>query len=156
MLLYRVAHKKFLRDLSGEGARLYGGRWNSPGVSMVYTSLTLELAMFESIAHNTFTSLIKHFGIIILEVNAKVSAEELQESSLPKNWNIYPPPRSLAKIGDRWINNKNSLLLKVPSSLFSSSVNCLINPNHPEFKMIKVVEVKDIAIDVRLMENLRK
>ncbi|MEO6166150.1 MAG: RES family NAD+ phosphorylase [Chitinophagales bacterium] len=156
MFFYRVAHKKFLHDLSGEGARLYGGRWNSPGVSMVYTSLTLELAMFESIAHNTFTSLIKHFGIIILEVNAKVSAEELLDSSLPKNWNSYPPPPSLARIGDRWISSKSSLLLKVPSSLFSSSGNSLINPNHPEFKMIKVVEVKDIAIDVRLMENLRK
>lgn len=156
MYLHRVAHKNFLRDLSGEGARLYGGRWNSPGVSMLYTSLTLELAIFESIAHNIFTSLIKHFGIIILEVSAKVSIEELQADTLPVNWNSYPPPSSLAKIGDRWITTKNSLLLKVPSSLFSSPGNCLINPNHPEFKMIKVAEIRDINIDVRLMENLRK
>ena len=123
---------------------------------MVYTSLTLELAMFESIAHNTFTSLITHFGIIILEVKAKVAAGEIKVSQLPKGRNRYPPPGSLAKIGDQWIRNKSSLLLKVPSSLFTSSANCLINPNHPDFKLMKVLEVKSIAIDVRLLENLRK
>ena len=156
MFLYRVAHKSFFEDLSGTGARLFGGRWNSQGYAVVYTSATVELAMLESLCHNTFSSLIRHFGLITLEVPDKVSMQEILIKDLPKNWRSFPPPSSLAKMGDRWLTRKSGLLLKVPSVIFPSSFNYLLNPAHADFDKMKVANRGDFNIDVRLLENLKK
>lgn len=106
MLVYRIAHKNFLDDLSGEGAKRYGGRWNTPGNAMLYTSFTVELAMLESLTHTTFSSLIKNFGIISLEISNKIPLMEIPMNHLPKNWQAFPSPVSLGKIGDEWLRKK--------------------------------------------------
>jgi RES domain-containing protein len=156
MHLYRIAHKTFIDDLTGQGAKLYGGRWNTAGNAMIYSSFTIELAMLESLTHTTFSSLIKNFGIISFEVSDKIPVNEISINDLPKNWRTFPAPILLGKIGDQWLNGKTTLLMKVPSVLFPTSFNCLINPNHPDFRIIKVSEKTDINIDIRLSENLKK
>jgi RES domain-containing protein len=51
MILYRFAHRKFAKDLSGTGARLKGGRWNPPGIPVIYTSENISLALLEILAN---------------------------------------------------------------------------------------------------------
>ena len=50
MIVYRLAKAAFTA-LDGEGARLFGGRWNSPGRPMIYTAASPSLAVLEVLVH---------------------------------------------------------------------------------------------------------
>jgi len=140
MVLYRIARKQYAEDLSGEGARLFGGRWNSKGTPMVYASESRSLAFAEMLV-NTSMSLVQQlpefFCLISLHIPDRILPQEVRLTELPSNWSNYPHHPDLARYGDLWIQGNASLLLRVPSAAVRGEFNVLINPRHKELKKIK-------------------
>lgn len=153
MRLWRVsAHRGF----DGEGARLFGGRWNHPGTRVVYAAATLALAVLEFLAHVDRdlppADLIAHH----VDVPDEARTETLDETKLPRDWRAYPSPPLLRDIGTRWAAAGSSLLLRVPSAVLGvepelvvGERNYLINPAHAEFKRVRPRALR-LPLDPRL------
>jgi len=122
---------------TGEGARRGGGRWNSKGVRLVYTSGSLSLATLEVMVHTHFYSALKSYVCIPIDFDPSL-LQSIAIDDLPDNWQADPIPQSVKKVGDRWIKNKESVILKVPSAIIPVEFNYLINPSHPDFGKIVI------------------
>lgn len=152
MKLYRIADCKYIDDLTGFGAAISGGRWNSKGVSLVYTSQNISLAQLETLKRYELTRRhIPNKCLIVLDVPAR-SMIRIEASDLGKGWRHDPAPQYLQRIGNIFCLNNTHLLLKVPSALNPSEYNYLINPQHKDFGKIKVIRRQTIAIDRRLVK----
>lgn len=149
MILYRLVRSVYADDLSGSGARLYGGRWNSEGKPMVYLASSRSLAVLEALAHLTPTNMPDDFCMITLETPDSI--DELNPDILPKNWNGYPEQNILKEVGNRFLRQNNSLLLKVPSALVNEEFNYLMNPLHKQASAVKIITKKPFSFDERLI-----
>lgn len=154
MKLYRACSYKYLHDLSGAGARINGGRWNSAGKAALYTSESKSLALLEVLANTPLAILRTDFSIITLELTGSFSTDEYTLKELPAGWSAYPVPVAVTRMGDRWLTAGRSLLLKVPSVIVPSECNVIINPAHPDFNKIKIIATEKLVIDKRIEENL--
>lgn len=152
MDVFRIAREKYCTDLSGEGARLFGGRWNKKGVGLVYTSKNASLAVLEVLAHVSSISFPLDYMLVTLSIPDNASIEVLNTAQLPSNWRTYPAPQALAELGTEWLHSKRSLLLEVPSALVETEKNLLINPYHPEMETVKVKEQICFNFDERLVK----
>ena len=148
---WRIVKKRHAGTaFDGEGARLYGGRWNSPGVAAVYASESRALATLEVLAGLQTNSPLPGYVLIPAEFeDALVVTIELAE--LPGEWRDNPPPSSTQRIGDRWVARGESAVLRVPSALVPREWNYLFNPGHPDFPSVLVGEQEPLAIDPRLL-----
>lgn len=155
MFLYRVVRNKYLYDLSGAGSKLFGGRWNSPGIPALYTSSSKSLAVLESLTNTPPGILQNDFSILILEIAGKVLTDEFHEKDLPKNWKTYPAPVNLAKLGDKWLLARKRLLLKVPSVIIPSEFNFIINPLHEDIRKVKITVTEKLELDGRVAGNMK-
>jgi len=151
MDLFRIAREEYVRDLSGVGARIYGGRWNRKGSAVIYTSETKSLATVEFLVHVPIGIRPTGLSIARLRVPERFVPEEVEHSRLPGNWRTYPAPPELAAIGTDWLNSNRSLLLRVPSAVVDGEFNILINPAHPGIAKVRVASVVDFRIDERLL-----
>lgn len=154
MLVWRLTRKRHLdRALTGEGARRFGGRWNSTGVAVVYTSESLELALLEALVHLDVDSLPKDYWQLCFEVEDGLINEPPKR--LPKGWDAPPPYRPVVqKVGDAWIRSGASLALRVPASVLPLRSNILIHPAHPQVGQVREIERARLAWPRRLMEHL--
>ncbi len=135
---WRIAGKKRLDfAFTGEGLKLYGGRWNSKGHKAVYLADSPALAALEIMVHAVDFLILKGYYVFRVKIPQKLITE-LNISKLPKNWQGDPPPLELQKIGDNWIDEKKSAVLKVPSAVVPLEFNFIVNPEHPDFKKITV------------------
>ncbi len=133
-----------------EGARLYGGRWNSKGKSCIYLASTPSLALLEIMVHLDDYSLLSSYILCQITIPDTLLLE-LDHSSLPKNWKDDPAPPSTAQIGDEWLLEQSSLALYVPSTILPIENNILLNPEHPECtEVLKTIKEIDFSPDPRL------
>jgi RES domain-containing protein len=148
---WRILKTRFSADaFSGEGARLYGGRWNSPGVPMVYTAGSVSLATLELLVHLDTTSVLPSYSICPVDFDDSL-VESLDRASLPSDWRQSPSPTSLQLIGDDWISRGSSVVLRVPSAVVEDENNYLINPAHKDFKKLVIGGMKPFRMDRRLI-----
>jgi RES domain-containing protein len=133
---------------SGMGAALGGGRWNPPGVKVVYASATRSLAILENLVHLNPPVLFRYVCIRI-EFDDSL-AGKIVPTALPRDWWIQPPPSSAQKIGYDWIRSGKSVVLAVPSAIVWSEWNFLLNPAHPDFKNIRIGKPEPFIFDSRL------
>lgn len=154
MKLYRSCSFKYLHDLSGAGARINGGRWNSVGRAALYTSESKSLAILEVLANTPLAILRANFSILTLEITGSFSTDEYTLSDLPAGWNAYPVPVAVTRMGDRWLTAGKTLLLKVPSVIVPSEYNVIVNPMHPDFSKIKITATEKLVIDKRIEGHL--
>lgn len=132
---------------TGEGARLYGGRWNSQGVSVVYAAENRSLAMLEILVHMT-----KPKGYELYSVKFGESlVQELADENLPRNWDVEPPTTDTQEIGDSWVTIASSAVLSVPSAVVPEERNYVLNPRHPDFRQIKIDGPFPCHFDPRLL-----
>jgi RES domain-containing protein len=149
MLLYRITNARYADDLSGTGARLYGGRWNSEGKPMVYLASSRSLAVLESLAHFVQTNIPDEF--VMLAIEAPDDFYTIPEEALPHHWNEYPEQHILKQIGNSFLQRNEHLLLKVPSALVPEESNYLLNPLHPKAGKVKIVKKSPFNFDERLV-----
>ena len=137
--------------LDGEGARRAGGRWNSPGIPVVYTSSTLSLAVLELLVHTDPDLVPTDLRAFEIDVPASLTPAILDVGTLPANWRVIPNHPACRAIGDDWLNQGNHVLLGVPSAVIPEELNYLINPAHPGAGLIQVVRSRAFSLDQRLL-----
>jgi RES domain-containing protein len=149
MRAWRIVKKHAATAFNGEGARLYGGRWNSAGLSLIYTSGTKALAALESLVHLNPPVIFKYLAIPIEFDKALV--ERIAPGSLPADWTDEPPPPSTKEIGDTWVKQARSAVLEIPSVIIPGESNYLLNRAHPNFKKILIGKPDPFSFDPRLL-----
>jgi RES domain-containing protein len=153
MIVYRIARKKYAHDLSGIGAKIAGGRWNSPGNPVVYTSGSISLAMLEVAVHLPLEKLPKGFFLITIEVPEDIQVAKVDRSKLPLNWALSIQAPVTQQIGDLFLSKGKNLVLQVPSAVVPEEFNYLVNPNHKSFSAVKIISMKDLNFDSRLFKG---
>lgn len=149
--LWRIAKRKYADTaFSGEGARRVGGRWNSRGQGMVYTSGTLSLAALEVFVHMEVEDAGIMFAYVQAEVPPEVEVRFMTVAQLPPDWRDIPAPDALAEIGDEWFEAKETAILAVPSVVIPSEYNYLVNPTHPDFTKFELSLPQAFELDPRL------
>lgn len=151
MIVYRISSCRFIDDLSGRGAAMYGGRWNSEGIYVLYTAGSPSLAMLESLVHFG-GRVVGDYCQVALEIPDE-SIQELKAADLPENWRESPPPDILKAFGNKFIVQGKFLMLKVPSVLVPDESNYLLNPAHPAFGKIRILVKSKIRFDERLIKK---
>ncbi len=152
MQVFRIAKARYIKDLSGTGPRLYGGRWNRKNVPVVYTAENRSLATVEYLVHVPLSLLPNDLRMAVLEFPDSLVAEKISPKQLPRNWRDYPPPPELAALGSDWALSRHSLLLRVPSAVVENEFNLLLNPLHPEISKVSIVDVEKYTLDKRLLK----
>lgn len=152
MKAYRIAKKKYLEDLNGEGARLYGGRWNKKGVSMLYFSESLSLSLLEVLVHLDFKFLSSDFRYLEVEIPDASILPRIQLSDLDKNWRNNPPISSTKEFGGDWVASQKSLAIKVPSAILTMQSNIIVNPKHKLISELKILRSGKLDIDSRVFK----
>lgn len=150
MIVFRLANPRYT-DLLGKGAQIYGGRWNSKGRPMVYTSSSRALALTECLVHLS-TDTLPELVLMSIEIPKGVAIEEIKMNELPQGWDNYPPLTQTQALGDEFLKNGSSLLLKVPSAVVFAEYNYLINPNHKSMKDVKLQSTEKFELDNRLLK----
>lgn len=150
MRVWRVA-RRVHSALDGEGARRAGGRWNSPGLAVVYTSSALSLAILELLVHTDPDLVPRDLYAFEIEVPASLVPDHLDVSILPSGWRDIPNHPACRAAGDAWLEQRSHALLGVPSAVVPEELNYLINPAHADAALIKVVRSRPFSFDERLV-----
>jgi RES domain-containing protein len=150
MRVFRLMRKKYGIELSGKGAALSGNRWNSKGTELIYCAESRALAMAEVAVHVSLSILPKDYVMVEIVIPTAVTISSLAFEDLPPNWNKFPHLLDTQKIGDGFVAERKSCVLKVPSVVVPGDFNFLINPHHLDFQAIKIVGHKDFPFDQRL------
>ncbi len=151
MQVYRIAKQKYIKDLTGIGAKTVGGRWNPKGVAMLYTSTTAALSALEVLAHLPAAYFPDDMAIASIEIpDSLIIKVDVKE--LPNDWNKIPAPIEVQSFSVQWITDEQYLGLKVPSIIIPKEQNLLINPQHPKFNKVKLLGVEPFSFDTRLLK----
>lgn len=133
---------------SGEGARLYGGRWNPKGMPTVYTASSQSLATLELLVQDGM--LAANYAMIPATIPSRLKVERLTPEYLPDGWRSLESRELLQAIGADWLNRGSSAVLAVPSVVIPAEINYLLNPLHPSFSKIEIGEAQEFVTDMRL------
>jgi len=148
---YRIFKTKFAKTwFDGEGAFLFGGRWNTRGTRVLYAAGSLSLAALEMLVHLDSAELLSSYSYATLEFEANDVLPVEEFVKLPKNWSSSPPPLAVQRIGDNWAASMRSLVLRVPTSVVPGEFNYLVNVAHPKFSTIKRGKPQLFRFDERL------
>ena len=150
MRAFRIVKKTHaLTAFTGEGARAYGGRWNYPGIPIVYAAHTRALAALESLAHYGGAERRMAFVTFAVEI-PDLLAIHLDAAALPRDWRRGEPGTSTQRLGSEWQLNRNSAALVVPSVPVPQEFCVLLNPDHPDIDTIMVSYPEPFEFDARL------
>ena len=138
-------------DLEGEGARLYGGRWNSPGTAVIYTAGTLSLAVLEYLVHLNPDKMPHDLVSIAGEIPDSLTIRHIAIEDLPPNWHDMTLQPVTQSIGTQWVTAGHSAVLRVPSVVIPQESNYVLNPRHPEFSAITWSVPEPFSLDPRLL-----
>jgi len=152
MLVHRIVKSiSRARDLTGLGAFLEGGRWNSEGVHALYTSENPSLAMLELLVHLDPEEMPPGMYLMDISLSRSPPILQLADADLPDDWR-EPDNLYLRSLGDRHLREGRYLGLKVPSAVMPSQYNIVLNPQHPSFgRCVRVEKVSPLALDRRLL-----
>jgi RES domain-containing protein len=134
----------------GEGARLEGGRWNSPGSPMVYTAGSAALAALEMLVHLGRGATLPAYVLIACSFDDAL-VTRLDRSRLSPDWRSYPAPPDLQLLGDEWLKSGTSPVLEVPSAVIPPEPNYLLNPRHLAFASVVRTNPEPFEFDLRLL-----
>ena len=149
MIVYRLAKSKFCKDLSGYGAEVAGGRWNSKGIAVVYTSVSRALCTTEIAVHTPLGNIPEDYNLVSIEI-PNTNILKIEGAKLPKDWQTFPHPNSTQLIGDKFVAGAKYLAMRVPSVIVQGEYNYLLNPHHKDFKKVKISKTEKFIFDERL------
>lgn len=150
MIVYRLAKRPFHLDLSGKGAELYGGRWNSKGTAMVYTSESRALSFAELSMHTSMGIVPKDYFLVSIRIPDDAAIRSLSLADCPPDWRLNPNSSSTQLIGDAFVRDAGHLALSVPSAVVPGDRNFLINPLHPLIQAVEIVDIEAFEFDSRM------
>ena len=148
MIVYRFTSRQYSDDLSGTGARLFGGRWNNKGFPALYTSSSISLGLLEVLVNAYDLSALQSLTLMRIEIPANLADSIYKATKLKNNWkDDFDYTRW---IGSEFLQKKDHLLLQCPSAVISDELNYMLNPEHKDYNKIKLLQSDDFAFDRRL------
>jgi len=150
------ARRHGARALDGEGARRYGGRWNPPGVPMVYTAGSLALALLELLVQVDVDLMPGDLVAIGIDVADRVRVRQLRAGQLPAGWDRHPAPDATQTLGAAWIASGETALFAVPSAVVPQETNYLVNPAHADVRSFRILAPEPLRLDPRLPLRRRR
>lgn len=152
LTVWRLVTARFAQSaFSGEGARLYGGRWNRKGVPMVYTAATQSLAMLEMLVQDE--PLRARYVVIPARIPGGLRIDRVAADELPGDWRSPAAREHLQDLGSDWAKGGSAAVLAVPSAVIPSESNYLLNPLHPYFAKVAIGEAQEFVTDLRLIRS---
>lgn len=151
MLVYRIARERYTA-LDGEGARLYGGRWNSPGRAIIYTSSTRALAALEVLVHVTPRTAPSDLVLLTIEVDDAMAFDTIDVSQLPRGWRERVDVPACREIGDAWFDGATPRVLRVPAAPMPEEFNVLLAASLVAEGHAHIVEQRAFQFDPRLID----
>jgi RES domain-containing protein len=152
MHVYRLTRRRHLNEFSGKGAALFGARWNSKGTEVIYAAESRALAMAEVAVHLSLDNLPADFVMLTIDIPDEVSiAPTITPEELESNWNIFPHSTSTQITGDNFVRENRHCVLRVPSAVVKGDYNIIINPNHPDFSLVRIIGEDDFPFDRRFI-----
>lgn len=148
MQAWRIAKKQFALDRQGIGARISGGRWNSPGVAVIYAGMTPEIAAMEKLVHTG--DILPADLLLVRMVLSDNPGLYLHHDELPQGWDALPGSSSAVEMGDEFVSFGVYLGMIVPSAVIPEAENIVLNPNHPAFANIEMTIIRPFEFDIRL------
>lgn len=149
LTVWRLVTARFVdAAFSGEGARLYGGRWNPKGIPVIYTSATQSLTMLEMLVQDE--PLRARYVMIPATLPKGLKVERISPEQLSADWRSLAARQQLQALGTDWAKRRSSAVLAVPSAVIPSEANYLLNPLHPSFPKIEIGKPQDFVTDLRL------
>ncbi len=152
MEVYRLSGKRWADQLSGKGAALRGGRWNSTGTEIIYTAENRSLAMAEVAVHFSLGTVPTDYMIVTIVIPDDITIKVVQIEDLPNNWDYFPYISATQYLGNQFINENKYGLLKIPSAITRGDFNILINPFHKDFHKILIIEIIPFPFDKRIFK----
>ncbi len=149
MIVYRLGKTEYSRDLSGEGAKLFGGRWNNVGTACLYTSQSRALAILEYSVNVSVQFINKDLSFTVIEIDDK-NIFEINKNELPTNWNDVPTPSSTKIFGSNLMLNVRYPIIKVPSVIIEKEFNFLLNSTYATKDAFKILDVEPFQFDFRI------
>jgi RES domain-containing protein len=149
MLVYRIGNSLYAKDLSGDGAKIYGGRWNHITVPCLYTAASRALTVLEYSVNVNIYKVLRPLTITTIET-ADAAMREIRIADLPNNWRKSPAPLSTKDFGSSILKAAAFAVIKIPSTIIPEEYNYILNPRHPDSKKFRIMEVKDFIYDMRI------
>lgn len=149
MKLFRISSSEYIDDLSGTGAKLYGGRWNFKGSPLLYCSENTSLVILEILVHFDGLTVPQNLELLHLELEES-QIHNFSKAKFSKIRKSKDAELQFKEAGQQWINSKKSLALKVPSIITTNEFNVLINPKHKNFTLLKKKKKTKLELDERL------
>ncbi len=149
MLVYRIAIAKYADKLAASGR---AARWNPNDVEMIYTASSRSLACLENVVHRNQVGLNMAFKVMTIEIPDSISVISINLKDLPADWQDFNRMALTQGMGEKWIREKASAVLAVPSSIIEEEINYLINPKHDDFKLVKLIKTAPFIFDQRIKQ----
>jgi len=149
MIVFRIGKTKFANDLTGEGARLNGGRWNHKMIPCIYTAESRALAILEYTVNTNIEDIPRSLSITTIDI-PEAGIYTVKTSELPGNWRDTPAPSSTKDFGTFLLKISTFPVIKLPSSVIEDEFNYILNPLHAGSRHFRIVSVKDFIYDVRI------
>ena len=148
--MWRITHRDYKDSVfTGEGAKLFGGRFNSEGTPLVYTSGNLSLAMLEMFVQSNDRDYFKNCLFFYVDLAEDLIFKPSPED-FPEGWNQVPFGNSSQQFGDKWISSGSKPVMQIPSVVVPVEYNFVLNPAHPDFHQISYQEFDSVVFDERL------
>lgn len=147
MLVYRITLAKFADSLQASGKP---ARWNGNQVKVIYTSSSQSLSCLENVVHRSALGLNQNFRLLTINIPDDFAIKEIKLKSLEKGWQDFESFPYTQSIGNEWVQNNQTVILKVPSAIINQEFNYLLNPNHPDFSKISLVSNEPFIFDNRI------
>ena len=150
LTVWRLTTARFAKSaFSGEGARLYAGRWNRKGTALVYTAASQSLAMLEMLVQDEPPR--ARYVMIEVRLPKALTVDRIKIEDLPSDWRDIAAREKLQAIRTEWARKRGSAVLAVPSAVIPAETNYLLNPLHPDFRRIKIGKPRRFETDLRLI-----
>ena len=149
MLVFRLGKTQYKNDLTGIGAKLFGGRWNNPGTACLYTAENRSLALLEYTVNVNVSEIPRALSFTLIEIPDE-NVTELEIKDLPGDWMKFPAPSSTKLFGTKLLDSVNTAVIKIPSTIIPQEFNFILNPSHPLSKKFKILGVEDYVYDLRI------
>lgn len=151
MNVFHLGHSRFANQLSGEGAKLHGGRWNKMGTACIYTSESMSLCVLEYAANVRLDELPGSLSITVYELPHKCW-KECTIHELPSNWQALPAPEETKIFGSGLLQRSDVLAIKLPSTIIPTEYNFILNPQARAFASIKIIHTEVFTLDKRIKQ----
>lgn len=149
MEIFRITKARWSKTLTASG---FSGRWNSHGIKIIYAASSRSLACLENLVHRGETGHETEFRTMVMYVPDSLAVHQLFLRELPQGWEAMDTDSMFRCqcLGDQWVRSTISAVLKVPSAIIKNEFNFLLNPLHPDFNQIKIIDDEPFYFDSRL------